>query len=272
MNVMSAMNMLHAGQADALARAAKALQVKADSAPSAVLQEENEAVQCMIDAAVRLADEVSRQIGLAWKLLAAGRIDDPRQEAEDVLGVAAATRALFVTWEEMFGEWAAERALRIDRTAFARAREQLERAEARLRETWPMVAPESVEEARRRYDESGHPTFEELARQAGHDPNSAPLELPAPGWKHLVMRKHPWRRQLSLAGRNMTVRQLVSTAKVNGWSEEEAAKNVGLPVEAVREAFRYAEENAKLLAAEAEYEGLYLARRGHGSGARAVPR
>ena len=73
------------------------------------------------------------------------------------------------------------------------------------------------------------------------------------------MRQHPWRRQLFLAGRNMTVRQLVGTVKVNGWSEDEAAKNLDLPVEAVREAFRYANENVKLLTAEAEYEGLFLA-------------
>jgi uncharacterized protein (DUF433 family) len=135
-----------------------------------------------------------------------------------------------------------------------------------------MTDPERLEEARRCYDESGDPTFEEFARQVGHDPADAPRELPAPGWQHLVLRKHPWRRQLFLAGRNLTVRQLVNTVRANGWGEDEAAKNLDLPVEAVREAFRYANENAKLLAAEAEYERLYLARRGHGPGTRAAPR
>ncbi len=127
-----------------------------------------------------------------------------------------------------------------------------------------MISPESVEKARLLYDESGQPTFDEFAREAGYDPAEAPRELPVPGWKHLVMRRHPWRRQLFLAGRNMTVRQLVNTIKVNQWSEEEAAKNTDLPVDAIREAFGYANENSNLLGAEAEFEGLFLAQRGLG--------
>ncbi len=272
MNVMNALNVLHAGQAAALARAAKVLQPKEDSIPSAVSTEENEAVQRVIDDAVRLADEVSRAITLAWKLLAAGRIDNPRQEGENTLSVAEDTRALLGSLEGSCGAWLAQGALRIDRAAVGGAKEQLEREVKHFRENWPMITPEGVEEARRRYVESGQPTFEELARQLGQGPATAPQELPVPGWQHLVMRRHPWRRQLSLAGRNMTVRQLVNTVKVNGWSEDEAARNLDLPVEAIREAFRYASENAKLLAAEAEYERLSLARRGHGRGTRAVPR
>ena len=32
-----------------------------------------------------------------------------------------------------------------------------------------------------------------------------PRETPAPPWKYLVVRKHPWRKQLYMRGRNMTV-------------------------------------------------------------------
>ncbi len=71
-------------------------------------------------------------------------------------------------------------------------------------------------------------------------------EYPVKGASHLVYRSHPWRRQPSLKDRNMTVRQLVGTVKSNGWDEERAATNLHLPVEAIREALRYAEENREV--------------------------
>jgi hypothetical protein len=219
---MNAMNVLYAGQADALTRAARALQPKEDSVPSAVSKEENEVIQRVVGEAVRLADEVSQQIARAWKLLAVGRIDNPHQEGENTLAVAENTRALLGSLEESCGAWVAQGIVRIDLTAMVGAKERLEREAKHFRESWPMIAPERVEEARRNYDESGHPTFEEFARQVGYDPAEAPRELPVPGWKHLVKRKHPWRRQLFLAGRNLTVRQLVNTVEVNNWSEEAA--------------------------------------------------
>jgi hypothetical protein len=89
-----------------------------------------------------------------------------------------------------------------------------------------------------------------------------PRERPVPGWEHLVTRKHPWRRQLYLKGRNMTVRQLVGTVKANEWDPAEAARNVDLPVEGILEALRYAEENKELLNFEAAYERLILAQEG----------
>jgi uncharacterized protein (DUF433 family) len=97
-------------------------------------------------------------------------------------------------------------------------------------------------------------------------------EQPLKGWSHLVSRRHPWRRQAYLQGRNLTVRQLVGTVKANGWNEEQAARNLDLPVEAIREALRYAEENRELLDFEAAYERLILACEGKRNGAAAVPR
>jgi uncharacterized protein (DUF433 family) len=103
-------------------------------------------------------------------------------------------------------------------------------------------------------------------------PNGAVTEGPVAPWAYLVARPHPWRRQLYLKGRNLTVRQLVGTVKANGWGEEEAASNLDLPVEAIREALRYAAENEELLTFETAYENLMLARKGYGRGTRAVPR
>ena len=60
----------------------------------------------------------------------------------------------------------------------------------------------------------------------------------------------------------MTVRQLVGTVRVNGRSEEEAATDLDCSPDAIREALRYADANKELLAAEAEYEYLFLLRRG----------
>ena len=57
--------------------------------------------------------------------------------------------------------------------------------------------------------------------------------------RYLVARPHPWRRQLYLKGRNMTVGQLVATIKANHLSPEEAAQDMDLPLEQVREALAY---------------------------------
>jgi hypothetical protein len=66
-------------------------------------------------------------------------------------------------------------------------------------------------------------------------------------WRHLVRRRHPWRKQLYVKGRNLTARQLVGAMKANHFDEEKAAADYHLPVEAVREAMAYVEENKNLL-------------------------
>ena len=51
------------------------------------------------------------------------------------------------------------------------------------------------------------------------------LGLEAPPWLHLVRRPHPWRSQLYLRGRNMTVRQLVGTVKANRFCQVDVFNN-----------------------------------------------
>ncbi len=99
-----------------------------------------------------------------------------------------------------------------------------------------------------------------------------PREIAVPGWQHLVARRHPWRRQLYLKGRNMTVRQMVGTVNANAWHEEAATINLDLPVEAIREELRYAEENQELLNFETAYEHLLLAHKGYRRATPPVPR
>src|SRR4051794_10981376 len=81
-------------------------------------------------------------------------------------------------------------------------------------------------------------------------------EIPLEPWKHLVRRLHPWRNQLYLTCKNMTARQLVGGIRANNIDEEKASANYGVPVEAIREALAYVQENSRLLEAEAEIERL----------------
>src|SRR5712692_5509894 len=69
-----------------------------------------------------------------------------------------------------------------------------------------------------------------------------------PRWQYLVARPHRWRRQLSIKGRNMTVGQLVSTIRANGYSPEQAREELELPLAAINEALVYYADNRELMA------------------------
>jgi len=97
------------------------------------------------------------------------------------------------------------------------------------------------------------PTDAESSSQEIHRPR----ETPAPPWKYLVVRNHPWRKQLYIKGRNMTVRHLVGTVKANKFSDEQAAQDLHLPVEAIREALAYFEANSEVIALDHATE-MYL--------------
>lgn len=81
-------------------------------------------------------------------------------------------------------------------------------------------------------------------------------------WQYLVHRRHPWRQQLYIKGRNLTARQLVGAMRANQLDEEKAAADYRLAVEAVREALVYVERNRELLETEAEIERMMLKRGG----------
>ena len=86
--------------------------------------------------------------------------------------------------------------------------------------------------------------------------NAQPRETPIKPWRFLVRRRHPWRRQLYLKGRNLTARQLAGSIKANRMDDKKAAANYHLPIQAIREALAYVDQNADLLRAEAEIERL----------------
>ena len=81
-------------------------------------------------------------------------------------------------------------------------------------------------------------------------------------YRYLEERPHPWKKQLWIKGRNMTVWQLLTWMWANEMTPEEVAEDYGLPVEAVYEALDYYEKNKELLHAEAEEEKRWLKERG----------
>jgi uncharacterized protein (DUF433 family) len=89
-----------------------------------------------------------------------------------------------------------------------------------------------------------------------------PLETAVPPWSFLVRRRHTWRMQLYVKGRNLTARQLVGSIKANQFDEQKAAANYHLPIEAIREALAYVAQNWEFLEIEAEIERLMGKREG----------
>ena len=82
-------------------------------------------------------------------------------------------------------------------------------------------------------------------------------------YQYLVVRPHPWRRQLCLKGRNITVGQLISTIQANCLTPKEAADDLELPVEQIKEALTYYELHRDLIEAEAWEEIARLAAKGY---------
>ncbi len=97
-----------------------------------------------------------------------------------------------------------------------------------------------------------------IARLEGQLENGA-----ASRWRYLISRPHRWRRQLSIKGRNMTVGQLVSTVLANKLTPERASEDLDLPVEAIKEALAYYEENKGLIQMEAAEARRQLAEGGY---------
>jgi uncharacterized protein (DUF433 family) len=89
-------------------------------------------------------------------------------------------------------------------------------------------------------------------------------------YKYLEVRPHPWRRQLYLRGRNMTVGQLVATMNANKWTPEEAAWQSDLPLEQVQEALAYFAENSALVNDELRQEKRRLQAKGYAVEPRAL--
>jgi uncharacterized protein (DUF433 family) len=65
-------------------------------------------------------------------------------------------------------------------------------------------------------------------------------------------------RQLGIKGRNMTVWNLVAEIVVSEVPPEEMARRFRLPIEAVREALAYYQENRDWIQAEVEEQGRRL--------------
>jgi prevent-host-death family protein len=71
-------------------------------------------------------------------------------------------------------------------------------------------------------------------------------------YQYLVTRPDKGRRQAYLKGRNLTVGELIHTMRANGLSAEDAAADLSLPVEQVREAQAYYEVHREAVESGAE--------------------
>jgi len=80
------------------------------------------------------------------------------------------------------------------------------------------------------------------------------LEALGGGWRWLVARPHPWRRQLWVKGRKLLASQVWSDMMSNQLTEKQAAEDWDLPPEALEEIVRYCEGNRALIALEADEE------------------
>jgi uncharacterized protein (DUF433 family) len=91
-------------------------------------------------------------------------------------------------------------------------------------------------------------------------------------YEHLVARPHPWRRQLALKGRNMTVGQLVATMRADALTPEAAAADLDLPIAQVREALAYYEAHPDLVDAELREDAHRLRDKGYPAEPPPIPR
>lgn len=81
-------------------------------------------------------------------------------------------------------------------------------------------------------------------------------------WQYLEKRSDSWRKQLFFRGKKLTAFSVYSDMMVNKDTIEETAEGWELPIEAVKEAIEYCQNNQQLIQQEAEEERLYLQENG----------
>lgn len=81
-------------------------------------------------------------------------------------------------------------------------------------------------------------------------------------YQYLVSRPETGREQLYLKGRNMTAGQLVYKMRANQMTDEQAAQDMDLPLEQVREAMAYYQIHRQLIESEIKEEKQYLLSQG----------
>jgi uncharacterized protein (DUF433 family) len=90
---------------------------------------------------------------------------------------------------------------------------------------------------------------------------SAPVQ-DAEEYQYLERRDHPWRKQLYIKGRNMTVAHLVYTMRANKMTPEEAAADFELPRAQIEEALFYYERHRDVVEGDQDEEKRRLKARG----------
>ena len=81
-------------------------------------------------------------------------------------------------------------------------------------------------------------------------------------WQYLVIRPHPWRRQLYIKGRKLLASTIWQDMMVNEMTPEQAAENWDLPLPTIYEVIRYCQSHRELLKLEADEERYRLEEKG----------
>ena len=104
----------------------------------------------------------------------------------------------------------------------------------------------------------------ELARLHKFKELSVPAVAPSlfNHYDYLVARPETGRKQLYLKGRNMTVGQLIYKMRANDLDADDAAEDMDLPLQQVKEAQVYYQTHRELIESEAWEEKQYLSNQG----------
>jgi hypothetical protein len=161
------MNVLYAGQADALERATTVLRQETVGNQTTSSEQTSESVQQLLDISVGVAGHLSAYLARAWKFLAAPRTIDPQEQGKVIAGTIDSTLRVLWSLEETCRNLQTKGHLQIDLMPLVQARERLERGTRHFRDHWPMVDSVEIEQARARYAAGEYASLEDVARELG---------------------------------------------------------------------------------------------------------
>lgn len=137
---MDPMTVLYEGEVEALDRASQLVLAEEVSGSSTISQQDAEVVQQVLDASIRIANNLLDHLARVGRMLAAGRLKNPQRETEILLAVLRGVREILARLEQGCLHFIARGLLRVDLSAVMRTREDLEREAGHFRERWSIGA------------------------------------------------------------------------------------------------------------------------------------
>lgn len=88
-------------------------------------------------------------------------------------------------------------------------------------------------------------------------------EVSIAGYSYLVSRENSWRKQPYIKSRTTTVGQLIYSMRADHLDAEKASVRYSLPIEAIKEAQKYYQQNRDLIESEMDHEKHFLLEKGY---------